>query len=1023
MRSFQRVLLAIAVAALGGCTCADTVSRTRFACEASTDCLPGNACRGGECRADDIAEGSCFPGERQTCAVASCERPCGEDGGWASCAPASGPGFERNPLHCGECGRRCSDRLGDALTCIDSRCTCVADFDCPSGDVCMPGGVCVMNTDSCAKVTCAVGSVCRAGTCAPVPCADGCKAGEVCDEASSSCRLILPCRLAEPCGDGGICEGAPQPDGERCSDGVACTFADTCTAGACSGTPYACPAPDQCQQALACAGDGGCEVTPVADGTTCDDGVACTFNDQCTGGTCGGAAYTCMPNQCASTSVCAGDGGCDVTPRNVGTGCDDGVGCTFGDLCSPAGFCTGTSYSCPGVTACREAGLCLGDGGCDVVNKPDNTSCDDGLACSTGDTCSNGVCSGIPGTTYLDADNDGRGDLTMPQTLCPAPAGYVADGGDCNDSNAFVQDLLPAARDADQDGVTATTTLDPTACVGPPTTVNGRTYYRSSTGDYSWLASASAMADCNDADDDVFETRPMMVLDADRDGYSTGATLSACVGVSSVINGRTYYANTTGAFVYLDLSAAVGSGDCLDSDPDVFTSRPAALDADHDGFTTTTSTSTQCVGASSVINTRTYYNDTSGNPNWLGSASPTADCNDGNASITGPSSYYVDTDGDGFGAGAAIARCMPVAGEVSNNTDCDDSNGSIHTTRSVATDADQDSFTTTTTTASRCAGSSAVVNGRTYYRDAANALSLLAAASAAIDCNDADGSVFPQTYYLDGDGDGRGLTASPQVQCPRQTGWAATGGDCNDASAMVFQTVTVFDDTDQDGFTNGAATAVCVGSTSVVNGRTYYRSISGALPYITTSLGSDCNTSSGALFTSRNNMVPDDDRDGYPASVTDAPQCTGASSTLSGRTYYADGTGGYWMGRGDCIQTTGSNCSASFVDCYDLNSNARFGQTTYFVVHRGDGSFDYDCVGGTTANTTATYCASTTAGVTLFTDGACVTSSGTGATCDSPTPFALPGACGKFSEGAGTFTLQGVCTASTVPTTTQIGCR
>ncbi len=1011
------------VTALGGCTCADTVTQTRFACEASTDCLPGNACRGGECRADDIPEGSCFPGERQTCAVASCERPCGEDGGWASCAPASGPGFESNPLHCGECGRRCSDRLGDALTCIDSRCTCVTDFDCPSGDVCMPGGVCVMNTDSCAKVTCAAGSVCRAGACAPVPCADGCKPGEVCDEASSSCRLILPCRLAEPCGDGGICEGAPQPDGERCSDGVACTFADTCTAGACSGTLYACPAPDQCQQAVACAGDGGCDVTPVTDGTTCDDGVACTFNDQCTGGTCGGAAYTCMPNQCASTSVCAGDGGCDVTPRNVGTDCDDGVGCTFGDLCSTAGFCTGTSYACPGVTACKEAGLCLGDGGCDVVNKPDDTVCDDGKACSTGDTCSNGVCRGTPGTTYLDADSDGLGDLTMPQTMCPAPPGSVADGGDCNDSSAFVQDLLPAARDGDQDGVTATTTLDAAACVGAPTTVNGRTYYRSATGAYSWLASASAMADCNDADDDVFETRPMTVLDADRDGYSTGATLSACVGVSSVINGRTYYANTAGAFVYLDLSAATGSGDCLDSDADVFTSRSAALDVDHDGFTTSTSTSTQCVGAASVINTRTYYNDTSGNPNWLGSASPAADCNDGNAAITGTSSSYVDADGDGFGAGAANARCMPIAGEVSNNTDCDDSNGSIHTTRSVATDADQDSFTTTTTTASRCAGSSSVVNGRTYYRDAANALSLLASASTAIDCNDTDGSVFPQTYYLDGDGDGRGVTANAQVQCPRQTGWSATGGDCNDASAVVFQTVTVFDDTDQDGYTNGAATAVCVGSTTVVNGRTYYRSISGALPYITTSLGGDCNTSSGALFTTRNNVVPDDDRDGYPSSVTDASQCAGATSTVSGRTYYADGTGGYWMGRGDCIQSSGANCNSSFVDCYDLNSNARFGQTTYFVTHRGDGSFEYDCAGGTTANTTATYCASTTPGVTLFFDGACLTTSGIGTTCDSPTGFALPGACGKFTAGAATFINGGVCTAASLATATQIGCR
>lgn len=1021
MRPFQRALLAMAVAAFGGCTCADTVTQTRFACEVTADCLPGNACRGGECRADDIPEGFCFPGERQACAVASCERPCSEDGGWASCAPIAGGGFVSNPLDCGECGRRCSDRLGEALTCIGSRCTCVTDFDCPSGDVCMPGGVCVMNTDPCAKVTCAAGRVCRAGTCAPVPCAGGCKPGEVCDEAFSGCRLILPCRLAAPCGDGGICEGAHHPDGERCNDGVACTFEDTCRAGACSGTSYACPSPGPCQQAVACAGDGGCEVTPVIDGASCDDGVSCTSNDQCTNGACGGAAYTCMPNLCASTSVCAGDGGCDVTPRNVSSNCDDGVSCSFGDVCSAAGFCVGTAYACPGITACREAGLCLGDGGCRVVNKPDETSCNDGLSCSTADRCISGVCVGTPVTTYRDADSDGRGDLTMPQTACPAP-GHVTDAGDCDDSNAFVQDVVPAARDGDQDGVTATTTLDVAACVGPPTVVNGRSYYRSATGAYSWLASASAMSDCDDADDDVFETRPMMVVDGDHDGHSTGATLSACVGGSSVINGRTYFANTTGAFVYLDQRAAAGA-DCLDTDADVFTSRPAALDVDHDGLTTTIFTAAQCVGASSVVDTRTYYNDTSGNPNWLGSASPEADCNDGNASITGPSNFYVDADGDGFGAGPPNARCMQVAGEVTNNTDCDDGNGAIHTTRLVATDADRDSFTATTTTSSRCAGSSSVVSGRTYYRDAANALTLLAAASAGADCNDADASVFPQTYYLDADGDGRGLTSTTQVQCPRQNGWSATAGDCNDASAVVFQSVAVFDDADQDGFANGASTAVCVGSTTVVNGRTYYRGISGSSPYITTSLGGDCNTSNQALFTSRNNVVADDDRDGYPVSAADGSRCAGATSSQSGRTYYADGSGGYWMGRGDCIQTSGANCNPGFVDCYDLNSSARFGQVTFFVMNRGDGSFDYDCSGATTASTTAPYCAATTAGVALFTDGSCLTASGTGTTCDSPTASAVPGACGKFTEGAATFINSATCSAATLATTTQMGCR
>lgn len=44
-------------------------------------------------------------------------------------------------------------------------------------------------------------------------------------------------------------------------------------------------------------------------------------------------------------------------------------------------------------------------------------------------------------------------------------------------------------------------------------------------------------------------------------------------------------------------------------------------------------------------------------------------------------------------------------------------------------------------------------------------------------------------------------------------------------------------------------------------------------------------------------------------------------------------------------------------DCYDGNARARPGQTDHFAVHRGDGSFDYDCDGQETRRFTAkAYC-------------------------------------------------------------------
>jgi hypothetical protein len=54
------------------------------------------------------------------------------------------------------------------------------------------------------------------------------------------------------------------------------------------------------------------------------------------------------------------------------------------------------------------------------------------------DDCDGVIDDGVTGTFYLDADGDGFGDATHPVAACFAPVGYVANGTDCNDSNAAV---------------------------------------------------------------------------------------------------------------------------------------------------------------------------------------------------------------------------------------------------------------------------------------------------------------------------------------------------------------------------------------------------------------------------------------------------------------------------------------------------------------------------------------------------------------------------------------------------------
>ncbi len=85
-----------------------------------------------------------------------------------------------------------------------------------------------------------------------------------------------------------------------------------------------------------------------------------------------------------------------------------------------------------------------------------------------------------------------------------------------------------------------------------------------------------------------------------------------------------------------------------------------------------------------------------------------------------------------------------------------------------------------------------------------------------------------------------------------------------------------------------------------------------------------------------------------------------------GPIYITDADGDLYAASGSQT-TTGSVRRNSMtdvytVDCYDGNANAKPGQTSYFTVNRGDGSYDYDCDSGTetkqypTADYTCTGC-------------------------------------------------------------------
>ncbi len=154
-----------------------------------------------------------------------------------------------------------------------------------------------------------------------------------------------------------------QPDGTSCDDGDACTHPDTCQAGVCvGGTPVVCTAMDACHDVGVCdSTTGACSNPVLPDGTACEDGDLCTQQDSCQAGSCvGGTPVTCpsAPN-CLVQSAC-------VPATGV---CSEAQGCAQ----------CGNGQQDPGEEC--DDGNTFSDDGCSSTCK--NEYCGDGVVQGT----------------------------------------------------------------------------------------------------------------------------------------------------------------------------------------------------------------------------------------------------------------------------------------------------------------------------------------------------------------------------------------------------------------------------------------------------------------------------------------------------------------------------------------------------------------------------------------------------------------------------------------------------------------
>ncbi len=542
-----------------------------------------------------------------------------------------------------------------------------------------------------------------------------------------------------------------------------------------------------------------------------------------------------------------------------------------------------TDYTCSPASGYVTTG-----GDCDESNasiNPGATETCDGVDEDCDGTVDDGV---TYATYYRDTDGDGYGDSADTDYTCAPSSGYVATGGDCDESNVTIN---PGATET-CDGVDED-------CDG--TVDDGFVYsdwYPDSDGDgygalgstaTSWCSAPSGYA-ANDSDCD--------------DGDATihpGAT-ETCDGVDEDCDG-TVDDGITYAIYYRDTDGD-GYGDSSDSD---YTCSPSS------GFVTTGG---DCDESDASINPgATEICD-----------GVDQDC-DGTADDGLTHAYsYPDADGDGYGASTgAVYDCTTPSGYVASSTDCDDSDASIHPGATETCDGvDED-----------CDGTADDgITYTTYYRDTdgdgygdSSDSDYTCSPSAGFvttggDCDESDASINPgaseicdgidqdcdsavdeglsHSYsYPDSDGDGYGASTGAVYDCATPSGYVSSSTDCDDSDTSI----------------HPGATEVCDG------------------------VDQDCDHSIDEGL-SYSYSYPDSDGDGYGASSGSVYDCTTPSGYVSSSSDCDDGDASIHPGATEI-------CDGIDQDC-DYSIDEGLSYRTYYYDGDGDGygttsPTTYDC--------------------------------------------------------------------------------